>query len=169
MAVVVDSSLSRECTKCRTVKTLTEKNYRVVKEIRNGSLYIYTKRHCRRCEFDKRVEWGRKNKERQNALRRQNATKSKYRENNLKKFYGITEAIYQEMLSSQGGVCAICGTKPDEWHRSGRFINLAVDHDHSDGKVRGLLCGHCNRGLGSFKDDTARLLSAADYLRKHNG
>lgn len=65
-----------------------------------------------------------------------------------------------EMLAAQGGTCAICGKECDI-HR-----NLAVDHDHESGKVRGLLCQNCNVGLGHFKDNPALLQQAIDYLRR---
>lgn len=83
--------------------------------------------------------------------------------------YGITVDRYYEMLAEQQERCAICGYRPTESER-----RLAVDHDHGccDGKkscgkcVRGLLCTHCNNGLGRFTDDPALLRTAADYLER---
>lgn len=69
------------------------------------------------------------------------------------------------MLSQQGGVCAICGSGPDGQGPSGQTLN--VDHDHATGKVRGLLCRTCNRGIGLFYDDADRVMAAAAYLLAH--
>lgn len=82
--------------------------------------------------------------------------------------YGITPDDYQFFFQMQGGLCAICN-KPETNLRSDRkgLRSLAVDHDHVSGKVRGLLCGNCNRALGLLKDDAARFDSAAAYIRKH--
>lgn len=80
----------------------------------------------------------------------------------LKSRYGITPEQADAMLEEQGGVCAICGT--DEPGGRG-FWN--VDHDHGTGKVRGLLCTNCNRGIGLLGDDVNRLMSAAAYLLAH--
>lgn len=82
--------------------------------------------------------------------------------------YNLSEAQYKALLQAQGERCAICGTEVAG--NRGRLLN--VDHDHaccpghkSCGKcVRGLLCARCNVGLGSFRDDPDRLLSAATYL-----
>jgi len=71
--------------------------------------------------------------------------------------YGITSVEYDAMLARQGGVCAVCGTAQTD-------RRLAVDHDHVTGRVRGLLCNACNRGLGYFADDRTRLMAAAAYL-----
>jgi hypothetical protein len=73
--------------------------------------------------------------------------------------YGLEPEVFDTMLAAQDGACAIC-TKPLEQSRDG----LHVDHDHATGKVRGLLCGPCNKGLGNFNDDTERLLAAVAYL-----
>lgn len=72
--------------------------------------------------------------------------------------WGLTVEAYEQLLTEQGGVCAIC-SRPCP---SGR--KLAVDHDHETGRVRGLLCGVCNRGLGYFKDDKGLLEAAVLYL-----
>lgn len=81
---------------------------------------------------------------------------------NLQKAYGISSAEYEEKLKYQNYSCALCGIKPTT-------KALAVDHCHTTGKVRSLLCGLCNTGLGQFKDNPELLLKAADYLRKYNG
>ena len=70
----------------------------------------------------------------------------------------VTDAEYEALLEAQGGVCRIC-RGPEIAGRS-----LAVDHDHLSGRVRGLLCGRCNLGLGTFKDDPALLAAAIEYL-----
>lgn len=77
--------------------------------------------------------------------------------------YKLTKEEYIEILYAQGGVCGICSTvKP------GRGSRLHVDHDHKTGKVRGLLCDKCNRGLGYFNDNPGILYSAYEYLCETN-
>lgn len=76
--------------------------------------------------------------------------------------YGLTLDDYNVLLDAQDGQCAICPAKP-----SNRV--LAVDHCHETGRVRALLCGACNLGLGNFRDNPERLRRAAEYLEVHNG
>lgn len=81
----------------------------------------------------------------------------------LKYEFGITLSDFNDMLSAQDGGCAICGqtqTRPGTKY-------LAVDHCHTTGKIRGLLCDRCNRGLGFFKDSPELLVAAAEYLKRH--
>lgn len=84
-------------------------------------------------------------------------------ENHLKRTYGITLADYQAMLERQGGGCGICGGQPDKGKGAvkGRFD---VDHCHGTGKVRGLLCSGCNRGIGYLGDTPVRVRAALEYL-----
>jgi hypothetical protein len=89
------------------------------------------------------------------------------REWNLQKKFGLTSAEYDAMLAAQGGVCAICGGKETHVHKSGKLKDLAVDHDHETGQVRGLLCMNHNQGIGRFQNDPALLRAAADYLERH--
>jgi len=70
--------------------------------------------------------------------------------------YGIEPEAFDAILAKQDGVCAIC-KKPSE-------ERLHVDHDHKTNKVRGLLCGGCNRALGLMKDSPETLRAAAEYL-----
>lgn len=78
----------------------------------------------------------------------------------LRRMYGINDADYDTLFEAQGGKCAICGSAD-----SGRKGQpLFVDHDHSTGKVRGLLCWPCNRGLGFLGDDAEGVRKALVYL-----
>lgn len=75
-----------------------------------------------------------------------------------KRAYGITLEDYGTRFLSQAGACAICKEQPTD------DDPLAVDHDHSTGAVRGLLCRACNIGLGCFKDNAAHMGRAIAYL-----
>jgi hypothetical protein len=85
----------------------------------------------------------------------------KARDQNLRRYYGISLADYLEMLEAQNGRCKIC--KADVPGGKGSFH---VDHCHDSNKVRGLLCHHCNVGIGNFKDNISTLASAILYLSK---
>ena len=71
--------------------------------------------------------------------------------------YGLTEDEFSVLERSHNGKCAICGSESP----------LRIDHDHSTGAVRGLLCHNCNVGLGHFNDSTHLLESAIEYLCKN--
>ncbi len=94
------------------------------------------------------------------------ASRVEYRETkrgqHLLKKYGMTEAQYDELLLSPGGKCAICS----DHEAGGRHGVFHVDHDHVTGKVRGILCDKCNRGLGYFNDDPEAIRQAIQYLQK---
>lgn len=89
------------------------------------------------------------------------------RRRNAYRRYGITLEEYDTMLMKQNDVCAICKNPETMKHKSGRFYNLSIDHDHETGRVRGLLCRNCNVGLGNFADDILQLRSAISYLTKY--
>lgn len=79
----------------------------------------------------------------------------------------MTVGEYDAMLSSQGGVCALC-QNPETRSIYGGPPRLAVDHNHGTGKVRGLLCFNCNTRLSAIEDEQFMLLARA-YLRKRDG
>lgn len=85
------------------------------------------------------------------------------RNGRLKSTYGITQADYERMLADQGSACAICAAKHEE--KRGKVLH--VDHCHTTGKVRQLLCAACNTALGKLRDDVGRLMSAIAYLERH--
>ena len=77
--------------------------------------------------------------------------------------FGLDEDSVARMYEAQNGECAICGV----FHPLRGKKGLHLDHDHSSGVLRGLLCGRCNRGIGFFKDDPERLTSAISYLERN--
>ena len=87
-----------------------------------------------------------------------------YEENRAGRFkrYGLTEASFLSLLENQDNACAICRTPLDP---NCKNRHTHIDHCHTTGKVRGVLCSSCNLGLGHFKDDAARLLAAYSYLK----
>lgn len=74
--------------------------------------------------------------------------------------YGVTVEWIAERTAEQEGRCAICGDPPTDGKR------LHVDHCHTTGQPRGLLCTRCNPGLGYFRDNPALLSAAIDYLKE---
>jgi nitrate/TMAO reductase-like tetraheme cytochrome c subunit len=92
----------------------------------------------------------------------------KLRNYRWKSRYNITPERYDEMVKIQNNRCAICGNEESAKHNTTKKVQkLAVDHCHSTGKVRGLLCLDCNRGLGKFHDDIQRLENAIKYLKAY--
>lgn len=84
------------------------------------------------------------------------------------KLYGLTLEELQKMRCRQGNRCAICHQPETTLTRTGSIRNLAIDHDHSSGTVRGLLCGDCNRAIGLFADNPMTCIAAAQYLSPHS-
>jgi hypothetical protein len=123
---------------------------------------------CRVCTNEQRSQHRKQNAEqhKQAVEAWKKADPEKYyrmlRNSKLKK-YGLTIQEYDGLFKSQKGVCKICGeteTKGKGKHKE----TLAVDHCHTTGKVRGLLCSSCNRGLGFFQDKIDNLKKAIEYL-----
>jgi hypothetical protein len=125
---------------------------------------------CPRCEAEKpRSAFGGRTRRAHYCKPCTNATAREWRQRNKtlharnqRRYFlgrnGLTEATYEELREAQDGKCAICGTVPNG--------DLAVDHDHETGIIRGLLCTRCNAGLGYFKDDRTALRRAANYLTR---
>lgn len=132
----------KQCTLCKKWKKLDLYN-------KCGGHKLGLQTHCRVCSNMKAREYD-------NCPQRR-------RNRKLKSNYGITNEVYERMLKEQGGKCAICGS---EETKNSYTQHFAVDHCHTSGKVRGLLCDYCNTGLGRFNDDTDTLEKAVEYLKK---
>lgn len=77
--------------------------------------------------------------------------------------YGMEKTQYAALLSRQDGLCAICAEILD----NGKDTH--IDHCHRTGAIRGILCRHCNLGLGHLKDSLEILDAMGRYLRRHTG
>ncbi len=82
----------------------------------------------------------------------------------LFKARGVTAEWYEENLAEQGGVCAICRQPESKLSSGGGLKMLAIDHDHTTGKVRGLICQQCNIGIGALQDSPELIRKAVRYL-----
>lgn len=125
------------------------------KELERRKEY-YIKNRERIREYDK--QYAKKNKDRRNLLRRERRKKDPInaRKNWLKYKYGLTLEQYENMKLQQKEKCKLCDQK--------KF--LVIDHNHLSGKIRGLLCQGCNKGLGHFQENIIILKEAIKYLSK---
>lgn len=104
-------------------------------------------------------------KNEQRRIRGRRETKEQRKRYSLRSLYGISLEEFNERLEDQGGCCYICNVSKENAAKG----TLYVDHCHYSGKVRRLLCSHCNVGLGSFKDDKVLLKKAIEYLDQFQG
>lgn len=132
----------------------------------------YTCSICREAKIGTEFRWSlykrdsyckicRRAKDRERYKNSNGAGKDRVFDQSLRRLYGITLAQYNEMLAEQKHLCALCGEVPDTDRR------MHVDHNHVTGKIRALLCHHCNLLLGNAKESTGRLRQAIAYLERH--
>lgn len=145
----------KTCSICKTLKPLSE----FTKDKRNKS---GLKSGCRPCcakAFKKwRAAHPESRREEQRLWGLENPEKVKvYGVRVRLKRYKISLQEYERMKVEQEGKCAVCGAR---WGEK----TPAIDHCHSTGKIRGLLCASCNTGLGAFKDCPNLLANAIEYL-----
>jgi hypothetical protein len=113
---------------------------------RRAKPYVFSK--CKVCTDEKNKAWKAENQDLIRRNRRRHALKK----------YGLTLEQYEAMVDAVGGACELCGTVPDK--------QLSVDHCHTTGVVRGLLCQRCNMGIGYFDDDIERIAGVVTYLQE---
>lgn len=146
----VGSGTLRKC-KCGTIATCVEELE--LFELRTKSKFGRSNR-CKECSNAKSkvVRVNGKSK-----------TKEQYRKADLKKSYGITLEEYDKMFQEQGFVCKICNRPKPEGAQ-----NFHVDHCHTTGAIRGILCPSCNHLLGNARDNIEVLDNAIKYLKGSN-
>lgn len=133
----------KTCTKCG--KNLPLSSFGNKKGGKDGLMS-----YCKHCNIQQRKKWYESNKE-------------KVRDTHYKYKFGISKEEYEKLLVTQNCCCALCNK-----HFSDNKRRLAVDHCHTTGKVRKLLCDRCNVLLGHAKDDIEILTKAISYLKEHN-
>lgn len=125
---------------------------------------------CTACQQCKPLDDFKKNKDgkfgRHSICRKCNSERTKYRYANgdsyavrLKKLYNLSVEEYEQMYAEAEGCCQVCGVAETELTK-----RLAVDHCHSTGKVRGLLCSKCNTALGQLDDSLDKITALYSYL-----
>ena len=102
----------------------------------------YLQSYCKKCHNIRNQKWKKLNP---NSVRKVSLKRVKF-----------TPELYDEMLNSQGNVCALCGTDTP----GGRWNRFHADHDHNTDKPRGLLCMSCNHTIGNIE------LKPADWMDK---
>lgn len=155
--------MHKVCKKCLIDKPLEE--YYKASKAKDKHFYV-----CKECDSKRTRQYKIDNREK-GVLYSQNYRKKygeKYKDYNInchyKSKYNITLEDYNTILALQDGKCAICGTTKS----TGISERFHVDHCHTTGKVRGLLCHDCNTGIGKLKDDIKLLTKALEYLEKFN-
>lgn len=126
---------------------------------------------CRTCHAKYRTEASPDQKQRNIAASARWAKNNpdKVLASHMRRTFGLAFDDYQKMLQRQNGLCFIC-EKPEisTDPRSGKQKRLQVDHCHTTGKIRGLLCYRCNTAIGYLQDDPAAAARLAEYLSKES-
>ncbi len=148
--IVVNGVDHLSCSKCDELKELNEFNY----QKREDSTAGY-RRMCRAC-----VSYSRRKSDKDN-----NRSKQKSDEDAILKF-NISPDEYDGLYTAQEGKCKICDKKQKSRKETKvRTEMLVIDHCHTTGQVRGLLCNACNRGIGLIGDTAKALTKAVEYLK----
>lgn len=154
--------MEKQCNKCKLIKPKCEFD---TKKFRSGNLGLSGS--CKFCRNAYAKQAYRANPSNWRTKNKNNYLKHKlgYRNRQLKNNFGISLEEYDLILKNQNGKCAICNKTEGE-KRNGKTKYLAVDHCHKTGRIRGLLCGKCNKALGLLEDNMAIINKAIDYLQK---
>ena len=148
------SGLDTYCKECRYIKNTT---YRVANF---EKVSTYRKKYYASHQEKEKAQMKEYAKNNPSKISEPSA-RAKQRDKRLQKTFGISSSEYDSILVAQNGLCAICN-QPNQTQ-----YPLAVDHDHTTGKVRELLCLRCNTGLGLAFENITILTAMIMYLQKH--
>ena len=165
-------------TECNILYKKDYKNNWYKKNYEPKPRVLKTEQHFKQYEKDynstpERKKFMHEYRRRPENLIKERASGKKYVEKNpevkqnghFKRNFGISLDDYKNMLSCQDNKCVICLKPETKVHKkTNKVINLAVDHCHKSGKIRGLLCWSCNTSIGKFNDDVEVLQRAINYL-----
>lgn len=146
----------KRCQRCKEIKPLDE-------FFADKNQYDGHARMCKSCAVSRHQQWVEENREQVNRYARQRYKNEphRYAEYERKKHYGMPPGEYDRMLAAQDGRCAICkSTDPG----GTRISHFHVDHCHDTNRIRGLLCGNCNLGIGYLRHDERILRAAIEYI-----
>ena len=157
----------KTCAQCKEVKPLSSFG----KDKHNNDGYNYSCKLCKnkasRSRHKANPELSKKRNIKHRLKRKEyydsDKGKESSRRSHLKIKFNITLEDYNIMLEAQNGVCAICSNT--EMNNVNKV--LCVDHNHETKKIRGLLCGKCNTGLGHLNDNIELLINAIKYLKNY--
>jgi hypothetical protein len=143
----VGLELTKQCKRCFIEKPLSlfSKDSKAKNKKRS---------YCKQCDRSRTDSWKENNKER--IAEYNSSYKLQYN-------YGLSTEDYEKLLNKQNSKCAICNIDQKDLKRK-----LVVDHCHSSNKVRGLLCSHCNVGIGMLKENQDNLVAAIQYLKDNS-
>ena len=144
------TNLTKKCTKCGESKPIAD--YRS----RGGKMAHLLKSPCNTCLFKAHKEWVSKNPDRVSEYREKDPWTLAKRVRR----YDLTPEEFVNKYDEQNGFCGICKKEIS-------LLDSAIDHNHTTGSFRGVLCKQCNRALGMFKDDKEILQNAIEYLNKN--
>jgi hypothetical protein len=148
---------TKTCNVCGVEKPLDSEYFRLSVYKRKDGQRCF-RPTCRSCD-------NKKNLDRYHNKGGKQKQKTRAQRYNLKK-YGLSVEEYNEMVLAQDGKCKICLSTDS--HRTNTKYNLFVDHCHKTGKIRGLLCHHCNAALGHMRDSKDVLERAIRYLDENS-
>lgn len=161
----------KTCTKCGATKALKEFYKRKAakdglmsycKECHTTTVKKWYENNKERCK-ENQLKWQKENKNRVNFINNEwrKRNPEKHKNSKLKSIYGISLEQWNEMLVKQNNKCSICSTEFSLLEKP------VVDHCHTTGKVRDLLCKKCNTALGMAQEDTNILFNLIEYIKRH--
>jgi hypothetical protein len=165
----------RTCKDCNQSLPLTSFYFNNKTHKKTGEVTTHYYTRCKQCSKNHVSKLPSRQQEYRNSYlkgwRESNADKiyDVQRTAHLMRTYGITNDEYVAMREAQDFRCAICGASEEDVTSVGKHSHtkLYVDHDHTTGKVRGLLCQSCNTLLGKANDDISLLSKSIQYLERN--